>query len=192
MYSSPEGLTKMAQNGQKWYLIHTYTGHEKRVKTNLERRIKSMVAEEKISQIVIPTVDEVEIKGGKRHNVSKKLFPGYILVRMELDDQSWNTVRNTPGVTGFISAQDKHGKLVPVPLKNGEAEEILRKAAEGAPRVKVGFSKGESIRVIDGPFIDFIGVVNEINSEKGKVKVLVSFFGRETPIELDFLQVERL
>jgi transcriptional antiterminator NusG len=182
----------MAQNGHKWYLIHTYTGREKQVGINLERRIKSIDAEGKISEVLIPEVKEVVIKEGKKHDVNKKLFPGYILVRMELDEYSWSIVRNTPGVTGFISSQDKQGKLTPVPLRDEEAEEIKRKTAEGVPRVKVGFSRGESVRIIDGPFIDFIGVVDELNPEKGKVKVLVSFFGRETPIELDFLQVERL
>jgi len=171
---------------KQWYVIHTYSGYEQRVKTNLEHRIKSMDAEDKIFQVVIPTEEEIEIKEGQRRTVAKKVFPGYILVELVMSDESWNVVRNTPGVTGFVGAGTK-----PVPLSEKEIDAIFNKMRAEAPTIKVGFSRGESVRVVDGPFIDFIGTVDEIHPEKGKVRVLVSFFGRETPVELDFLQVER-
>jgi transcriptional antiterminator NusG len=145
-----------------------------------------MDAEDKIFQVAIPTEDEIEIKDGQRRTVAKKVFPGYILVELVMSDESWNVVRNTPGVTGFVGAGTK-----PVPLSEKEIDGIFNKMRAEAPTIKVGFSRGESVRVVDGPFIDFIGTVDEIHPEKGKVRVLVSFFGRETPVELDFLQVER-
>jgi len=177
----------MAQDEQKWYVIHTYSGYEQRVQTNLEHRIRSMDALDKIYQVVIPTENEMEIKDGQKRTVAKKIFPGYILVEMKLDDESWNVVRNTPGVTGFVGSGAK-----PVPLDEEEVNTIFNQMRAETPRVKVGFHRGESIRVVDGPFIDFIGLVDGINAEKGKVTVLISFFGRETPVELDFLQVERI
>ncbi|MFQ5987881.1 MAG: transcription termination/antitermination protein NusG [Dehalococcoidia bacterium] len=177
----------MGDEDKQWYVIHTYSGYEQRVKTNLEHRIKSMDAEDKIFQVVIPTEDEIEIRDGQRRTVAKKVFPGYMLVEMVMTDESWNVVRNTPGVTGFVGLGTK-----PVPLEEGEIRVIFNHMRAETPRIKVGISKGESVRVIDGPFIDFIGVVDDISPEKGKVKVLISFFGRETPVELDFLQVERL
>lgn len=177
----------MEQEEKHWYVIHTYSGYEQRVKTNLEHRIKSMDAEDKVFQVVIPTENEIEIKDGQRRTVAKKVFPGYIIVEMVLDDDSWNVVRNTPGVTGFVGAGTK-----PIPLDEAEVNTIFNQMRAETPRIKVGFSRGESVRVVDGPFIDFIGTVDEIHPEKGKVRVLVSFFGRETPVELDFLQVERL
>ena len=137
--------------------------------------------------MVIPTEDEIEVKNGQRRTVTKKILPGYILVQMKMSDQSWGIVRNTPGVTGFVSSGNK-----PTPLDKDEVDRIMKQMEAEAPRVKVGFRQGQSIRVIDGPFIDFIGTVDEIDSEKGKVKVLLSLFGRETPVELDFLQVEKL
>jgi len=182
----------MEQNTKKWYVIHTYSGYENRVKTNLEHRIKSMDVGDKIFQVVVPTEDEIEIRDGQRRTVAKKIFPGYILVEMIMDEESWHVVRNTPGVTGIVSAQDDRGKVEPVPLDEPEVKAILKQMEAETPRVKVGFNRGQSVRIIDGPFIDFIGVVDDINAEKGKVKVLVSFFGRDTPVELDFLQVERL
>jgi transcription termination/antitermination protein NusG len=176
-----------ADDGRAWYVIHTYSGYENKVKANLEQRIKTMDMASKIFQVIIPTEDEIEIKEGQRRTVSKKVFPGYILVQMALDDSSWYVVRNTPGVTGFVGAG-----TAPSPLDNEEVGAILNQMKEKAPRVKVGFSKGQSIKIIDGPFTDFIGVVDDLNIEKGKVRVLVSIFGRETPVELDFLQVERM
>ncbi len=177
----------MKSNDRRWYIIHTYSGYEERVKRSLEQRIKFMDAEDRIYQVVIPTEDEIEIRSGQRRTVTKKIFPGYVLVEMKLDDESWHVVRNTPGVTGFVGGGNK-----PTPLEEKEVKTILRQMEEGAPQVKVGFRKGESVRVVDGPFTDFIGTVDEINMAKGKVKVLLSLFGRETSVELDFLQVERL
>ncbi len=182
----------MGQNERQWFIIHTYSGYEDRVKTNLEHRIESMDVKDKIFQVVVPTEDEMEIKDGQRRTVARKIFPGYIMVEMVMDEESWHVVRNTPGVTGIVSTQDDKGKIEPVPLDEGEVKSILKQMESKTPRVRVGFSSGQSIRIIDGPFIDFIGVVDDINEEKGKIKVMVSFFGRETPVELDFLQVERL
>lgn len=182
----------MEQSEKEWYVIHTYSGYEDRVKTNLEHRIESMDIRDKIFQVVVPTEDEMEIKDGQRRTVAKKIFPGYIMVEMVMDEESWHVVRNTPGVTGIVSTQDDKGKIEPVPLDEEEVKYILKQMESEIPRVRVGFSRGQSIRIIDGPFIDFVGVVDDLNEEKGKVKVMVSFFGRETPVELDFLQVERL
>ncbi len=182
------------QPGRVWYIIHTYSGHENKVKTNLEHRIASMDAQDLIYRVVVPTEDEIEIRDGQRRTVSKKIFPGYILVQMielkEDDQQSnrgWFVVRNTPGVTGFVGSGSR-----PVPLEPEEVRRILRQMRVEEPRIKVGFAIGQSVRIVDGPFQDFVGQVDDLNLEKGKVKVLVSFFGRETPVELDFLQVERL
>jgi transcriptional antiterminator NusG len=174
-------------NQKSWYVVHTYSGYEERVKKNLEQRIKYMDSGGEISDVVIPTEVEIEVKDGQRRNVNKKILPGYILVQMELSDQSWNIVRNTPGVTGFVGSGNK-----PTPLEEGEVSQILKQMEAEAPRVRVGFRKGQSVRVTSGPFIDFVGVVDEISVDKGKVKVLLSLFGRETPVELDFLQVEKL
>jgi len=177
----------MAEDEKRWYIIHTYSGYEERVRSNLEQRIKFMDAANKVTQVVIPTEDEIEIRRGQRHTVSKKVFPGYILVQMEMDEESGNVVRNTPGVTNFVGDGNK-----PMPLAEEEVDAILKQMTEGTPQVKVGFTKGQSVRVSNGPFIDFIGIVDEINVQRGKVKVLLSLFGRETPVELDFLQVEKL
>jgi transcription termination/antitermination protein NusG len=174
-------------NAKAWYAVHTYSGYEERVKKNLEQRLKFMDIRNDISQVVVPTEQEVEVKSGQRKNITKKILPAYVLVEMDMNDQSWDIVRNTPGVTGFVSSGNK-----PVPLKPGEVEQILKQMSSEMPKVKVGFRKGQSIRVIDGPFIDTVGVVDDIIPEKGKVKVLLSLFGRETPVELDFLQVEKL
>ena len=177
----------MEENQKHWFVVHTYSGYEERVKQNLEQRIKFMDAGDKIFQVVIPTEEEIEVRNGQRRTVKKKILPGYILVQMRMTDQSWNIVRNTPGVTGFVGSGNK-----PTPLKEEEVDQILKQMAAEAPRVKVGFHKGQSIRVTDGPFIDFVGVVDEISSGKGKAKVLLSLFGRETSVELDFLQMEKL
>ncbi len=182
------------QEGRSWYVIHTYSGYENKVKTNLEHRIQTMDAKDLIFQVVVPTEDEIEIRDGQRRTVARKIFPGYVLTQMiELkeDDiessRAWFVVRNTPGVTGFVGSGTK-----PVPLEPPEVKRILRQMRVEAPKVKVGFEIGQGVRIVDGPFMDFSGTVDDINLEKGKVKVLVSFFGRETPVELDFLQVERL
>lgn len=176
----------MADEGQ-WYLLYTSSGHEDQAQRNLEQRIKYMDAGDKIFEVVVPRVKEIEIKGGRRHTVNKKAFPGYIMVRMRLDEQSWDMVRNTPSVAGFVSSGVK-----PVPLAWEEAAAILKRMEETPSEVRVSFEKGESIRVTSGPFIDFIGKVEEINLDKGKVTVLLSLFGRETPVELDFLSVEKI
>ena len=182
----------MAEDEKRWYMIHTYTGREDQVKVNLEQRIKSMDAADKITEVVVPRVEEIEIKEGQRRTVAKKLFPGYVLVKMEMNNENWSVVRNTPGVTSFVSHQDEQGKLIPAPLDDEEVASILERMEAGAPQVTVGLTKGESVRITDGPFLDFAGIIDEIIPEKGKVRVLVSFFGRETPVELDFLQVEKL
>lgn len=175
------------EDKKDWFVVHTYSGYEDRVKKNLEQRIKSMDADGDISEVVIPTEDEIEVKNGQRRTVTKKILPGYILVHMKLNDLSWGIVRNTPGVTGFVASGNK-----PIPLEEDEVKRIMKQMEAEAPRLKVGFRQGQSVRVIDGPFIDFIGTVDEIDGDKGKVKVLLSLFGRETPVELDFLQVEKL
>ncbi len=177
----------MAKEPKTWFVIHTYSGHEERVKKNLEQRVKFMDPDSEVSKVVIPTEDEVEVKNGQRRTVAKKILPGYVLIQMKMSDQSWRIVRNTPGVTGFVGSGSK-----PAPLGEDEVSRILKQMEAEAPRFKVGFREGQSVRVIDGPFIDFIGVVDSINTEKGKVKVMLSLFGRETPVELDFLQVEKL
>jgi transcriptional antiterminator NusG len=190
-------------DGRRWYVIHTYSGYEDKVKANLEHRVQNMDVADLIFEVVVPCVDEIEIRDGQRRTVPRKIFPGYVLVQMielkQEDDTSvsseervrssraWYVVRNTPGVTGFVGS-GQH----PTPLDEAEVNSILRQMRAEEPRVKVGFTLGQSVRIVDGPFIDFIGTVDDINVEKGKVKVLVSFFGRETPVELDFLQVERL
>jgi transcriptional antiterminator NusG len=181
------GARAMSNDGKQWYIVHTYSGYEERVKRALEQRVKFMDAEDKIFQIVIPTEDEIEIRSGQRRTVTKKVFPGYVLVQMRMNDDSWNVVRNTPGITGFVGGGNK-----PTPIAEEEVNAILKQMVEGSPQVKVGFRKGESVRVVDGPFTDFVGLVDEINMGKGKVKVLLTLFGRETSVELDFLQVERM
>jgi transcriptional antiterminator NusG len=190
---APQEVDITVQDGRQWYVIHTYSGYENKVKANLEHRIASMDVKDRIFQVVIPTEEEIEIRDGQRRMVSRKRFPGYVLVDMlELEDgdeasnKAWYVVRNTPGVTGFVGSGNK-----PVPLEPAEVKQILRQMKADEPRVKVTFLVGQPVRIIDGPFVDFTGTVDEINMEKGKVKILVSFFGRETPVELDFLQVER-
>ena len=172
-----------------WYAIHTYSGYENKVKTHLEARISSMDMRNKIFRIIVPMEEEVEIKQGQRRTVQRKVFPGYVLVEMVMSDEAWYVVRNTPGVTSFVGSGTK-----PIPLQEHEMKSILKQVTEEVekPKAKISFSKGQSVRVIDGPFTEFIGTVSEINMEKNKVTVLVSFFGRETPVVLDFLQVEKV
>jgi transcriptional antiterminator NusG len=177
----------VAEIEKHWYVIHTYSGHEERVKKNLEQRIKFMDSGDDIMEVVIPTEDEIEVRSGRRRTVTKKILPGYVLVNMKMDENTWSVVRNTPGVTGFVGSGN-----TPTPLREKEVSEILKQMSAEAPKVKVGFRKGQSVRVTDGPFIDFVGIVDEINMEKGKVKVLLSLFGQETPVELDFLQIDKL
>ena len=170
----------------EWYVIHAYSGHEEKVKKNLEKRIESMDMHDKILEVFVPMEDEIEIKDGKRRHVQKRIFPGYILVKMVMSDESWYVVRNTPGVTSFVGSGNK-----PVPLQESELRSILKQVKQ-EPQIRVEFQLGESVRVVDGPFADFLGKVDEINPEKGKLKVLVNMFGRETPVELDILQVEKV
>jgi transcription termination/antitermination protein NusG len=172
-----------------WYVVHSYSGYENKVKANLTTRISSMHMEDSIFDIVIPMEDVVEIKGGRKVTVPRKQFPGYVLVRMYLDDESWSVVRNTPGVTGFVGSG-----TTPTPLSRREVERILgvRKDEEKkAPRFKPDWEVGETVRVIDGPFADFNGVIEDINVDQSKVRVLVDIFGRETPVELNFEQIQK-
>ncbi len=185
--AAPAAAPAAPDTGRRWYVIHTYSGYENKVKTNLEHRIQSMDMGDKIYQVLVPTEEEIEIKNGKRHPVEKKVFPGYVLVDMFMGDDSWYVVRNTPGVTSFVGSGNK-----PTPLTDQEVKAILRQIKLDAPKYKVAFTKGEAVRVTDGPFTDLHGVVDEVNPERNKVKVLVSIFGRETPVELDFLQIEKL
>jgi transcription termination/antitermination protein NusG len=176
----------------RWYIVHTYSGQEDRVKKNLEQRIETMDVKDKIFEVVVPTEEEVEIREGERRTVQRKMYAGYLIVSMIMDDESWYVVRNTPGVTGFISAEDEREKRPkPVPLEAAEVDRIMRRMTSEAPRVRIGFEKGDPVRIKDGPFADFMGTVDEVNEERGKVRVHVSFFGRETPVELDFLQLEK-
>ncbi|CAI8051133.1 Transcription termination/antitermination protein NusG [Geodia barretti] len=177
----------------RWYIVHTYSGQEDLVEKNLNLRINSLDMEDRIKQVLVPTEEEVVFKDGKRRSERKKLFPGYILVQMSMDDESWYAVRNTPGVTGFVSTEDERdSRPKPVPLEDKQIEDILRQVESDSTRVKIALEQGETVRITEGPFVDFIGAINDVDESKGKVRVLVSFFGRETPVELDFLQVERI
>jgi transcriptional antiterminator NusG len=172
--------------GPAWYVIHCYSGYENKVRHNLEQRIETMGMKDKIFDVVIPTQEEIEVKDGKRRTVERHIFPGYVLVNMALTEESWYVVRNTPGVTGFVGMGNN-----PTPLRPEEVAQIVKRMEAEAPTVKVTFKVGERVRIVDGPFNDFRGVVSEIDMERTKVRVMVSFFGRETPVELDFLQVEK-
>jgi transcriptional antiterminator NusG len=169
-----------------WYVIHCYSGYENKVRHNLEQRIESMGMKDKIFDVVIPTQEEIEVKEGKRRTVERHVFPGYVLVNLILTDDSWFVVRNTPGVTGFVGMGND-----PTPLRPEEVAQILKRMEAEAPTVKVSYKAGERVRIIDGPFNDFRGSVSEIDMERSKVRIMVNFFGRETPVELDFLQVEK-
>ena len=176
----------------RWYIVHTYSGQEDRVQKNLEQRVSTMDVKDKILNVVVPTEEEVEISGGERKTVQKKMYAGYLIVQMVMDEESWYVVRNTPGVTGFISAEDEREKRPkPVPLEDSEVDRIMSRMTSEAPRVRIGYESGESVRIKDGPFADFMGTVDEVLVDRGKVRVHVSFFGRETPVELDFLQIEK-
>jgi len=169
-----------------WFIIHCYSGYEHKVRHNLELRIESMAMQEFIFQVVVPTVQEIELKDGKRRTVERCLYPGYLMVQMLLTDDSWYVVRNTPGVTGFVGMGNR-----PTPLRSEAVQRILRRMESTAPEVRATFKQGQKVRIVEGPFADFIGVVDDIDEERTKVRILVSFFGRETPVELDFLQVEK-
>lgn len=173
--------------GARWYVVHTYSGHENKVATTLKQRVESERLGNKIIEILVPTQDKIEIKSGKKVNVKEKIFPGYILVKMVLDDFSWLAVRTTQGVTGFVGIGNR-----PTPISEAEVQTIVRFTEEEQPTFKEVFSVDDTVKIIDGPFAEFIGKIDSVDAEKGKVKVLVSIFGRETPVELDFLQVQRI
>ncbi len=173
--------------GRRWYVVHTYSGYENKVKRALEKRIESMDMRDKIFQIKVPTMEETEIKNGARHTVQRKVYPGYVLVEMTMTDESWYVVRNTQGVTSFVGSGNK-----PTPLDEQELDVINKQMEAEAPKVKTSFHVGEAVKIIDGPFSEFTGTIDTIDAAKTKVNVLVSFFGRETPLSLDFLQVERI
>lgn len=169
-----------------WYAVHTYSGHENKVKTNIERRAESLGLKEKISRILVPVEEETRNRDGRKSTIKRKVFPGYVLIEMELSDQTWYLVKNTIGVTGFVSSGNK-----PVPLQEREVQNILE-SLSGKVQLRPQWQKGEVIRVTSGPFADFNGAIEEVNTEKQKLKVLISIFGRDTPVELDFNQVERV
>lgn len=187
--------------GRKWYFVHTYSGHENKVRHAIKATVEQMDAKDRVYHVVVPTEDEIEIREGQRRTVKRKLYPGYVLVQtIELGlgegaepderrraDETWHMIRNTTGVTGFVSSGDK-----PVPLSQDEVNHILRAMRMEQPRVRIAFQRGQNVRIITGPFEDFVGTVDDIDSEKGKVKVLVNMFGRETPVTMDFLEVEKL
>src|SRR5574340_1285728 len=183
----PQGdVPEEGWNEPAWYVIHCFSGYENKGRHNLEQRIETMGMKDRIFDVVIPTQEEIEVKDGKRRTVERHIFPGYVLVNMVLSEESWYVVRNTPGVTGFVGMGTQ-----PTPLRPEEVAQIIKRMEAEAPTVKVTFKVGERVRIVDGPFNDFRGVVAEIDMERTKVRVMVSFFGRETPVELDFLQVEK-
>ncbi len=172
---------------KNWYVVHTYAGYENKVKTNLEKRVESMEMQDKIFRVLVPMEKEYEIKNGKKKQTMKKVFPGYVLVEMIMADDSWYVVRNTPGVTGFVGPGSK-----PIPLSPQEINQILRQMGFDEPKPKIDFEVGQSVRVTEGPFANFVGYIEEIMPDRRKVRVLVSMFGRDTPLELDFFQVEKI
>jgi transcriptional antiterminator NusG len=181
-----EDIASEEDDGRAWYVVHCYSGYENKVRHNLEQRIETMGMKDKIFDVVVPTEEEIEVKEGKRRTVERRVFPGYILVNMIMSEESWYVVRNTPGVTGFVGMGNQ-----PTPLRPEEVAQIIKRMEAEAPRIKVTFKPGERVRIVDGPFNDFRGTVSEIDMERAKVRVMVNFFGRETPVELDFLQVEK-
>jgi transcriptional antiterminator NusG len=182
-----EDIVKVKKNDNKlWYVVHCYSGQENKVRRVLERRILSMGMRDQIFDVIVPTEEEIEVKEGKRRKVEKRIFPGYILVEMKMNEDSWFVVRNTPGVTGFVG----HGND-PAALAEAEVQQIIDRMSEETPRVKINFKIGDAVRIIDGPFNEFIGNVAAIDMDRTKVRVMVNFFGRDTPVELDFLEVER-
>ena len=176
----------IGDENRQWYVIHCYSGYENKVRKNLEQRIETMNMKDQIFDVVIPTQEEIEVRDGKRRTVERHVFPGYVLVNLILSEESWFVVRNTPGVTGFVGMGDE-----PTPLRPEEVQSILKRMEDEAPTYKVSFHAGDRVRIVDGPFNDFRGTVAEINMERSKIRVMVNFFGRETPVELDFLQVEK-
>ena len=183
---SGEGIEISIDEEKQWYVVHCYSGYENKVMHAIRQRIDTMGMKDKIFDVVVPTEEEIEVREGKRKTIERRVFPGYILVQMKMDEDSWYVVRNTPGVTGFVGMGNE-----PTPLRPEEVNQIMRRMEAEAPKVKVTFKPGQKVRIIDGPFNDFMGTGGDIDMEKAKVRVMVSFFGRETPVELDFLQVEK-
>lgn len=181
-------MPKQVTTGERnWYAIHTYSGYEDNVARNLKQRVESLGFEDKIFNVLVPKEKKIRIKSGKRETVEDKIYPGYVLVEMVVDDDSWYVVRNTPNVTGFIGAG-----TVPTPLSSAEVETLMKRTAAEEPKYKIDVQVGDRVKITDGPFKDFDGKISEIDMEKGRIKVLVTIFGRETPVELDFLQVKKL
>jgi transcriptional antiterminator NusG len=180
-------LVDDSSDGRAWYVIHCYAGYENKVRHSIEQRIETMGMQDKIFDVIVPTEEEIEIKEGKRRTVERRVFPGYILVQLKMSEDSWYVVRNTPGVTGFVGMGND-----PTPLRDEDVAKILNRMEEGAPRVKSDFRLNEKVRIRSGPFVDVIGTVDHIDADRAKVRVLVSFFGRETPVELDFIHVEKV
>ncbi len=187
-YSPPDlpEIDDENDDGRRWYVVHCYSGYENKVRHAIEQRTATMGMQDKIFEVIVPTEEQVEIKDGKRKIVERRVFPGYILVNMIMGEDSWYVVRNTPGVTGFVGLGNK-----PTPLRPEEVAQIMKRMEAEAPVVKVTYKPGQKVRIIDGPFNEVIGIVEEIDMERAKVRVMVNFFGRETPVELDFLQVEK-
>ncbi|OGG03255.1 transcription termination/antitermination protein NusG [Candidatus Gottesmanbacteria bacterium RBG_16_37_8] len=185
--TTPPGATDADKSKGNWYVVHTYSGHENKAAAALQQRVAAMNLTAKIFDIIVPTRNIVVVRHGKKEETKEKIFPGYILVRMNLDDESWLAVRTTQGVTAFVGMGNK-----PTPISDKEVTAIMKFMELEAPKFKTKFSKGEAVKIVDGPFADFLGSIDQIDEEKGKVKVLVSIFGRETPVELDFLQIRKL
>lgn len=180
-------INKSDRPDARWYVVHTYSGHEAKVTQTLKQRVETMGLTDKVLEILIPTQETIQIRSGKKLNVTEKIFPGYLLIKMILDERSWLTVRTTQGVTGFVGTGNN-----PAPISNQEVETIQKFMSLEAPKFRVKFSVGEAVKIVDGPFAEFLGTIENLDEEKGKVKVLVSIFGRETPVELDFLQVAKI
>ena len=182
-----DNISEEGDDDRGWFVVHCYSGYENKVRHNLEQRIESMGMKDRIFDVVIPTQEEIEVRDGKRRSIERHVFPGYVLVNMKMSEESWYVVRNTPGVTGFVGMGND-----PIPLRPEEVSQILKRMEAEAPTIKVTYKQGEKVRIIDGPFNDFPGVVDEIDMDRSKVRVMVNFFGRSTPVELDFLQVEKM
>jgi len=178
--------TAVKEDGRSWYVIHTYSGYEDNVARNLRQRIESMGMEDKIFQVVVPREKKIQVKNGKRQTIEERLFPGYVMVQMIVTEDSWYVVRNTPNVTGFVGSGTE-----PTPVAKEEVERLFKRMGEDEPKYKLDLNEGDSVKIMDGPFKDFDGKVSEVNEARGTVKVLVNVFGRETPVELDFLQVKK-
>ncbi len=180
-------IAKTDDERAKWYVVHTASGHEARVSENLRQRVETMHLTDKVFELLVPTQDKIIIRGGKKSTIKEKIFPGYLLVKMIIEDTTWLAVRTTPGVTGFVGIGNQ-----PTPLSETEVINIQKFVSSPAPRFKTKLIVGEAVKIVDGPFNEFLGTVNEVDEARGKVKVLVSIFGRETPVELDFLQVQKV